>query len=194
MRENGRSMVEMLGVLAIIGVLSVGAIAGYSKAMEKYKLNQYVHNYNLFFNEMINYRDSLISHDTVNQTFLTETLSKLNFAADFEYKDDKFYDNLNGYFVVYTRSSMIAVDYYLGRNSFNFKACEYMVSNVLKPLHETISSVGMYRTNNTFASFIYGGAKCKPGTLCLKDVQIGQIKDFCNQCVEDELCIVAISF
>ena len=29
----GRSMVEMLGVLAIIGVLSVGAIAGYSKAM-----------------------------------------------------------------------------------------------------------------------------------------------------------------
>ncbi len=38
--EKGRSMVEMLGVLAIIGVLSVGAIAGYSKAMGKYKLNK----------------------------------------------------------------------------------------------------------------------------------------------------------
>ena len=36
--ENGRSMVEMLGVLAIIGVLSVGAISGYSTAMNKYKL------------------------------------------------------------------------------------------------------------------------------------------------------------
>ena len=36
----GRSMVEMLGVLAIIGVLSVGAIAGYSKAMMKYRLNK----------------------------------------------------------------------------------------------------------------------------------------------------------
>ena len=36
----GRSMVEMLGVLAIIGVLSVVAIAGYSKAMMKYKLNK----------------------------------------------------------------------------------------------------------------------------------------------------------
>ena len=36
----GRSMVEMLGVLAIIGVLSVGAISGYSKAMFKYKLNK----------------------------------------------------------------------------------------------------------------------------------------------------------
>ena len=31
--QSGRSIVEMLGVLAIIGVLSVGAIAGYSKAM-----------------------------------------------------------------------------------------------------------------------------------------------------------------
>ena len=38
--ENGRSMVEMLGVLAIIGVLSVGGIAGYSKAMFKHKMNQ----------------------------------------------------------------------------------------------------------------------------------------------------------
>ena len=37
--QFGRSMVEMLGVLAIIGVLSVGGIAGYSKAMLKYKIN-----------------------------------------------------------------------------------------------------------------------------------------------------------
>ena len=32
-------MIEMLGVLAIIGVLSVGGIAGYSKAMIKFKTN-----------------------------------------------------------------------------------------------------------------------------------------------------------
>ena len=38
--QSGRSMVEMLGVLAIIGVLSVGGIAGYAKAMSKYKLNK----------------------------------------------------------------------------------------------------------------------------------------------------------
>ena len=36
---SGRSMIEMLGVLAIIGVLSVGGIAGYYKAMEKFKQN-----------------------------------------------------------------------------------------------------------------------------------------------------------
>ena len=42
--ESGRSMIEMLGVLAIIGVLSVGGIAGYSKAMNKFKTNQVADN------------------------------------------------------------------------------------------------------------------------------------------------------
>lgn len=39
-RECGRSMIEMLGVLAIIGVLSAGGIAGYSEAMRKFKVNK----------------------------------------------------------------------------------------------------------------------------------------------------------
>lgn len=38
--EKGRSMIEMLGVLAIICVLSVGGIAGYSKAMELWKISR----------------------------------------------------------------------------------------------------------------------------------------------------------
>ena len=38
--QSGRSMVEMLGVLAIIGVLSVGGIAGYSMAMSKFKITK----------------------------------------------------------------------------------------------------------------------------------------------------------
>lgn len=42
--ETGRSMIEMLGVLAIIGVLSVGGIAGYSKAMNKFKTNKVADN------------------------------------------------------------------------------------------------------------------------------------------------------
>ena len=38
--ETGRSMVEMLGTLAIIGVLSIGGIAGYSYGMDKHRCNQ----------------------------------------------------------------------------------------------------------------------------------------------------------
>ncbi|MCP4393786.1 MAG: hypothetical protein GY804_05905 [Alphaproteobacteria bacterium] len=40
--QFGRSMMEMLGVLAIIGVLSVGALAGYSMAMSCYKAGKAV--------------------------------------------------------------------------------------------------------------------------------------------------------
>ncbi len=40
--ESGRSMVEMLGVLAIIGVLSIGGIAGYSMAMNRYRANEVI--------------------------------------------------------------------------------------------------------------------------------------------------------
>lgn len=40
--EHGRSMIEMLGVLAIIGVLSGAGLAGYSKAMEQHKINKTV--------------------------------------------------------------------------------------------------------------------------------------------------------
>ena len=40
--QGGKSMIEMLGVLAIIAVLTVGGIAGYSKAMKKYQANKVV--------------------------------------------------------------------------------------------------------------------------------------------------------
>lgn len=40
--EHGRSMVEMLGVLAVIGVLSIGGIQGYTYAMNKHQANSAV--------------------------------------------------------------------------------------------------------------------------------------------------------
>ena len=54
--ESGRSMVEMLGVLAIIGVLSIGGIAGYRFALKKRManhllnlINQMAHDIGYFF-------------------------------------------------------------------------------------------------------------------------------------------------
>ena len=67
--QSGRSMIEMLGVLAIIGVLSVGGIAGYSKAMMKYRINKTIEqvaliagNVRTFFAPQGNY-DGLYSGD-----------------------------------------------------------------------------------------------------------------------------------
>jgi len=80
MRKNnqtGRSMVEMLGVLAIIGVLSVGAIAGYQKAMFKYKMNKTI---NEISTMVQNYRTHCAGHQNVCQMSLisyTESAIKI---------------------------------------------------------------------------------------------------------------------
>ena len=38
--ESGRTMLEMLGVLAIMGIITYGAIAGINYGMSSYKINQ----------------------------------------------------------------------------------------------------------------------------------------------------------
>ena len=50
--EKGRSMIEMLGVLAIIGVLSVGGLAGYNMAMQKIRINKFLEETVLLYNEV----------------------------------------------------------------------------------------------------------------------------------------------
>ena len=44
--QSGRSMVEISGVLAVIGVLSIGGIQGYKYAMDKYRANEVVREVN----------------------------------------------------------------------------------------------------------------------------------------------------
>ena len=48
--QSGRSMVEMLGVLAIIGVLSVGAISAYQYAMKRHQVNTYLNRFSMIYN------------------------------------------------------------------------------------------------------------------------------------------------
>ncbi len=45
--QSGRSMIEMLGVLAIIAILSIGGIVGYRLAMNYYQANQIAHELNM---------------------------------------------------------------------------------------------------------------------------------------------------
>ena len=83
--ENGRSMVEMLGVLAIIGVLSVGGIAGYSKAMFKYKMNQTLD----MISHIVTRITELYNGDIGNYIGSREEMKKLGVFTDcVEYEND----------------------------------------------------------------------------------------------------------
>ncbi len=77
-KEQGRSMVEMLGVLAIIGVLSVGAISGYSKAMMKYKLNKQTEQIGSILDYVNIHLDDFKRSKTTISTNMIPILKKLN--------------------------------------------------------------------------------------------------------------------
>ena len=46
--QLGRSMIEMLGVLAIIGVMTIGGFWGYRVAMDKYAANKIIHDVQVY--------------------------------------------------------------------------------------------------------------------------------------------------
>ena len=89
--QCGRSMIEMLGVLAIIGVLTVGSITGYSKAMRRHLLNKQ--------REQISYILSAAetNHDIINintpnlPTYFTSILKTFGWIPEEMIKDDTRY-------------------------------------------------------------------------------------------------------
>ena len=71
--EQGRSMIEMLGVLAIVGVLSVGGIAGYSKAMNKFKTNKVIDQINMISTNVRTLYSSQRTYKGLNNALAVKT-------------------------------------------------------------------------------------------------------------------------
>ena len=74
--QSGRSMVEMLGVLAIIGVLSIGGVAGYSTAMKRHRLNEIMRKTTLLFmdiNTNLDMNDRWINDPIKVNTYLNDS-------------------------------------------------------------------------------------------------------------------------
>jgi len=76
-QESGRSMIEMLGVLAIIGVLSVGGIAGYSQAMNKFKVSKTTDQIQTLITNIRTLTASQKNYDLVDQPALLQKMGAL---------------------------------------------------------------------------------------------------------------------
>ena len=83
--QSGRSMIEMLGVLAIIGVLSVGGIAGYSKAMQKYRINKTIEQITLIAGNVRTFFAPQRSYDVLTNT----VIKKAKLVPDEMWNSDK---------------------------------------------------------------------------------------------------------
>ena len=209
--ENGRSMVEMLGVLAIIGVLSVGAIAGYSKAMMKYKLNRQAESFNTFINNAIQIKPEL--QRAKKNNIGTDFFYKANLIPDgmkYNKQDGYIYDNFNNKTLIYYALNNTHINYVSvtqlprsGKKLTNRdrEICRNMVT-IAKENADNLDWIQM-RSNNSdvLLSNDYHSTSLF-GKLYLYEHQgndlhkatIEDIDDFCNFCNSDYACLLIISY
>ena len=186
MRENGRSMVEMLGVLAIIGVLSVGAIAGYSKAMFKYKLNKYAESTNMFINNFIQIKDSL-NQENETITYYPKILDKLGLIPDgMRYVSEQYIQDVFG--------NNIMAQYDKRISTYNFDHAILIFENVTdRPeICKTILEIAKansfaiwqvyllkYGSGNGTNGILYGDNFCTSSVKCLRNLSLSDIENLC---------------
>ena len=206
--SSGRSMVEMLGVLAIIGVLSVGAISGYSKAMMKYKLNKQAEAMNLLFNTVLQYIGRFQNNSTDDTPEVYgEILTKLNVLPDGikqSSSNSKYLTDIFGNSIwVYAYPSSAGIGYnfaYRGdrkeicRNLLNvYKANSHEIYFVTTDRRHTDEDSGetTQEKNNRY----YGDKYCTADSKCLNRITIEDVNTLCNQCSENSTeCRIYVSF
>jgi len=186
--QLGRSMVEMLGVLAIIGVLSVGAIAGYSSAMTKHKLNKQAEQLNWLLNILYQYKAQWRFGEMF--VHLVPYYKKLGLIPEDMIKDDSVYIydafGLKMHMATndcYDKCNTVMLMYEKSNEHFSFEMCQNMFTTA-KAFHEQIERFGTHKSN-TPAPIYYGDKYCKGSHLCLKDLDMEKIYDVCQRLNSD---------
>ncbi len=186
---SGRSMVEMLGVLAIIGVLSVGAISGYSKAMMKYKLNKQTVQLSQLFNVMYIYKEQWRFNIWTN---LVPYYIKLNEIPDGMTTDGTYiYDSLNNRIVLSNNGAPdFKVIHAVISLTNDYVVCQN-VMNVVKEhhaqLYNVFTGVVTEDDDHVYANQLYGDAYCN-NSNCIRDITQEAIYNMCQACTDTKSC------
>ena len=196
--QSGRSMVEMLGVLAIIGVLSVGGIAGYSKAMMKYKLNKHAESFNMLLNDALHYSSEFKKAEGTQWTYYGELFHKLGTIPDgFKYINNKnIQDNFGNEIRVYSLglSNSYTAGIYIPLNTMQREVCQ----NFIKTAKENSANLYMIESQKTdtsdgsspFQGILYGDNYCTSNRKCLKDLKIDNFEDLCDNSKLSSMIII----
>lgn len=195
-KEYGRSMVEMLGVLAIIGVLSAGALAGFNKAMLQHKLNKHIDEIGYLLSTAILNQDKLkdAHFGMINElkalgafTWPIEAYTPIWPGQGYPAVNDSLGNQI--WFENYTTEEYpsvgdeIDLGVYLPQSDFTNKIC-YNYINVFKNFADEIEGIYVRRSIEGEASKrkIYLGKNCVAGS-CLSKMTNNDIIDLCqNHC------------
>ncbi len=186
----GRSMIEMLGVLAIIAVLSVSGLAGYSKAMEKYKLIKYREGMVELISNFLQIKDELPTSNTTHTLNYPEIMHEMGLIpAEFEYVNrttlkDRFGVTMN-----------IFHDGRPGENHYNFAfhftnsrlsslACHELLETVIEfrnDVHELYRQPFGVPSGADYIPYyrVLGSRFCVKGKKCLSNLTMNDIHEIC---------------
>ncbi len=215
--ETGRSMIEMLGVLAIVGILSAGGIAGYGKAMYNYRSIKCAEEYNLFIQDLLAYEKDwlrMMRQAGEGHLFLAAFLEQAGMLPRRWKRDISgsiVIDSLGNQMLPFVRNDkgnskfnkrvdidlLISKD--LGSGAVEF--CRTMFHNVLLPNCEGIFALqvlekkgGSWGGGNG-SGIIYGCQQCSGSEKCLERLTAADIENLCRLCSdEQEACNVLILF
>lgn len=199
--QCGRSMIEMLGVLAIIAVLSVGGIAGYSKAMEKFKVNRTLEHYNYLVLGMLDYvieTKNLAEQTNTGMTMIAEAAGLI--PATWKKENDfNLSDDMENIVQIFANKTDLSIDYVFQNSekySITDKLCNDLFNNTLKPLSNSIKVIYVTIANKIDFAVYYGNTTCDTtkSQKCLRNVSLSDIRDSCNFCAEQKLCSIAVKF
>ena len=187
----GRSMVEMLGVLAIVGVLSAGALAGFNKAMSMHKMNKNIANHERFIVGMLKYKKEFESmHAHGEATPLNDFAIKLGLVPP-EWSTDAnyIYDSFKNRFDVIIGSStdILVVRYTISVDGKSSKKalCQQMISKFLMPNSYFFDHFRLNGGNNVDW---YGDLTCGTGRKCLSNMTLSDVNELCETCQENKSC------
>ncbi len=185
MRINqiGRSMVEMLGVLAVIGMLSVGAIAEYSKVMLKYKLNKQATQYNQILYAVYKTDDwGKISNNMVPVLKALNEIPKEMLKSNDGYVYDIFNNKISITYNSYYMAPKLQIYLDLNETNDSMENCRNIFF-ILKEWHENMFVMESYGTLSGSGSQnlqVYGDQYCTNNRTCLVNLSLSKIDNLCR--------------
>lgn len=213
--QYGRSMLEMLGVLAVVGMLSVIGIKGFQYAMERHRVNELTEEYISFIQNLLPYETDFVKIKNTKSPekalYLVPYIRKMNIIPSKWqiFSGNYLRDSIGVLFDPHIRhepggirANKITWNYILKSAETNVppqRLCEIMYTRIVLPYHELISMVA-YFTDETEgnASNIseYGDNYCNgKSRRCITSLTLTDIQDRCSRCADkNKRCLLVISF
>lgn len=185
----GRSMIEMLGVLAIIAVLTTGGLAGYSKAIQIYKLNKYRESLITLFSNFMLIKEEFIKNGANPNVNYMEIMEALNMVpkefsvvknCDWRNLIDMYGHSVRFYYDKSNGNNNFSILYSMSVDKTSFLICQAIVETSIAFSGDIWKIYRRPTSGDDYKFYVaYGNKHCVKNTLCLDTLTVNDIQELC---------------